>query len=66
MCITDINSIGNLNTIFDHLLIEINKQKQYEKHSAGIIVGGTGIVLASFRFYQITGENKYWDETKID
>lgn len=64
MCITDINSIGNLNTIFDHLLIEINKQKQYEKHSAGIIVGGTGIVLASFRFYQITGENKYWDETK--
>ena len=64
MCNTAINNVGNLNVIFGNLLKEIDAKKQYEKHSAGIIVGGTGIVLVSFIFYQITGKNKYWDETK--
>ena len=59
MCNTAINNVGNLNVIFGNLLKEIDAKKQYEKHSAGIIVGGTGIVLVSFIFYQITGKNKY-------
>lgn len=60
MCITDINSTENLNVIFDNLL----KENNGKKHSAGIIVGGTGIVLVSFILNQITGKNKYWNETK--